>query len=132
MKYQLFILAFTLIFFSCNSDDDAPQSSTTTLHGNWSLINVNGGFPGVNDDFESGLITWNFDDTEITVTNNNTHNVIHSGYPSGIYTYDVITTATDTTLVIENTNSKIITLTNNQLVIDQGVAADGFQYTLSK
>lgn len=134
MKYTLYILAFTLSLLSCNNDDDTQQNTEPTLEGTWSLVNVYGGFAGVDDDFEPGLITWSFnsDSSEITVINNNTSDVIYSGYPSGVYNYEMITTATDSTLVIETTDLSITTFTNSQLIIDEGFTSDGFLYTLSR
>ncbi|EPR72257.1 hypothetical protein ADIWIN_2757 [Winogradskyella psychrotolerans RS-3] len=123
-----------LLAQSCNGDDDAQQNSEPTLNTTWSLINVSGGFAGVDDDFESGIITWHFNNeaSEITVINNDTSNAIHSGYASGTYTYEVITTPNDTTLVIGNTDLKITTLTSSQLILDEGMISDGFQYTFSR
>ncbi|MBU2926880.1 hypothetical protein [Winogradskyella psychrotolerans] len=134
MKSTFYFLAVLLFTLSCNSNDDAQQNSDPVLSGSWSLVNVSGGFAGVDDNFESGIITWNFntDPTEITITNSNTASVIHSGYPSGTYNYDVLITANDTTLVIDNADLRIISLTTNQLILDEGMVSDGFKYTLSK
>ena len=134
MKSTFYVLVLMLLTLNCNSDDDTQQNNDPTLEGLWSLVNVSGGFAGVDDDFEVDLIIWHFnnDNAEITVTNNNTRMVIHSGYPSGTYSYEIITTANDTTLVIGNTDLKITTLTASQLIIDEGMVADGFQYIFSK
>ncbi|SDG71733.1 hypothetical protein [Winogradskyella thalassocola] len=134
MKTIFNILTLMLLILSCNSDDDAQQNPAPTLNATWSLVNVTGGLAGVNDDFESGTITWHFNNepSEITVTNNDTSNAIHSGYPSGIYSYEVVTTSNDTTVVIENTDLRVISLTTNQLILDEGMVSDGFQYTFSK
>lgn len=134
MKTIFYILILALVTFSCNSDDDAHQNTDPTLIGSWSIVNVYGGFAGVDDDFETGTIIWNFneDPSELNITNNNTTEVIYSGYPSGTYNYEVITTTNDTTLVIENTDFKILNLTTSHLIIDEGVTSDGFQYTFSR
>ncbi|MEH1007834.1 hypothetical protein VDP25_08820 [Winogradskyella sp. ECml5-4] len=134
MKTSFYILALMLLTLSCNSDDDTQQNPAPTLHATWSLVNVTGGLAGVNDDFESGIITWHFNNepSEITVTNNDTSNAIHSGYPSGTYSYEVVTTPNDTTVVIENTDLRIISLTINQLILDEGMVSDGFQYTFNR
>ena len=60
MKSTFYILGLILVVLSCNSDDDVQQNTEPTLFGPWSLVNVSGGFAGVNDDFEIGTITWNF------------------------------------------------------------------------
>ena len=134
MKITFYILALMLLTLSCSSDDDAQQDSEPTLNATWSLVNVSGGFAGVDDDFESGIITWHFNNesSEITVTNNDTSNAIHSGYASGTYSYEVLTTSNETSVVIENTDLRIISLTTNQLILDEGMISDGFQYTFSR
>ncbi|WP_178986291.1 hypothetical protein [Winogradskyella helgolandensis] len=134
MKISFYILAIMFLTLSCNGDDDAQQDPEPTLNATWSLVNVSGGFAGVNDDFESGLITWNFNTvpSQITITNTNTTEVIHSGYPSGTYNYEVIITANDSTLVIEDRDLRIISLTTNQLILDEGMVSDGFLYTLNR
>lgn len=134
MKKSTYLMVLLLLSLSCNQNDDTPQNDEATLHGSWSLTHILGGLAGVNDDFETGLIVWDFNDNDhtINITNNNTSNVIHSGYPSGVYNYEVITTANDTTLIIENTELKITSLTTHHLIIDEGYISDGFQYTFSK
>tara|TARA_R110002111_G_scaffold103778_5_gene160986 strand:- start:38604 stop:39026 length:423 start_codon:yes stop_codon:yes gene_type:complete len=137
MKTTFYILVLMLSTLSCNSDDDTPQNSEPTLNGSWSLVNVTGGLAGVDDDFEIGLIIWDFnqDNLELTVTNNNTANVIYDGLSSGTYDYEVLsTTGEDAYLVIHNfgINHEIITLNASQLVLDEGVAADGFLLTFSR
>lgn len=134
MKTTLYTLILMLFIFSCSSNDDAQQTAEPTLNGSWNLVNVFGGFAGVDDNFETGVIIWKFNDTDakITVTNTNTNDVIHSGYATGSYNYEVIITANDSTLIIENRELKIITLSSTQLIIDEGYVSDGFQYTFSR
>ncbi|MFK7833260.1 MAG: hypothetical protein AB8B52_08290 [Winogradskyella sp.] len=135
MKTRLFTLIVVLFLFSCNNDDDAAQNSEPTLIGPWSLVNVSGGFAGIDDDFEVGLITWDFNENflEFTVTNNNTTNVIFDGLPSGTYNFQVLsTTGEDSQLVTETFSYEITTLTSSQLVLDEGIAFDGFLLTFSR
>jgi len=128
MKTSFYVLLLVLLAISCNSDDDGAQNNEPTLHGQWSLINVSGGFAGIDDDYESDIIIWDFnqDTQEITVTNTNIELIIYDGLPSGVYDYDVITTQDTSTITIEGIDFEITTLTNSQLILDQGVAADGF------
>lgn len=134
MKSYMSILFLLLITYNCDLSDDSQQNTNPTLHGTWSLVNVSGGLAGVDDDFESGIITWDFktETSEIIVTNSNTSEVIHSGYPSGTYSYEVISTENDITVAIENTSLKLEILTNFQLILDEGLASDGFQYTFNR
>ena len=137
MKNTIYILTFTLLMLSCNTDGNSQQNAEPTIGGQWNLVNVTGGLAGVDDDFEVGLIIWDFneDNLELTVTNNNTANVIYDGLSSGTYDYEVLSTTGETAyLVIHNfgINHEIITLNASQLVLDEGVAADGFLLTFSR
>ena len=135
MKSTFYILGLILVVLSCNSDDDAQQNTEPTLFGPWSLVNVSGGFAGVNDDFEIGTITWNFnlENLELTVTNTNTTNVIFDGLPSGTYDYALLTPIDEDASVVINTFSyDITTLSSSQLVLDEGIAFDGFLLTFNR
>ncbi len=135
MKTTFYVFVLTLLMVSCSNNDDEQQNSNPTLDGSWSLVNVSGGFAGIDYDFEVGLITWVFNqgDLELTVTNTNTTNVIYDGLPSGIYDYEVLTqTGEDTSVVINTFNYTITTLSSSQLVLDEGIAFDGFLLTFSR
>ena len=135
MKTTFYVFILALLSVSCNNNDDSMQNPDTTLDGSWSLVNVSGGFAGVNDDFEVGIITWDFnqDNLELTVTNTNTANVIFDGLPSGAYNYVFLTTTgEDVSLVINSISYDLTTLSSSELVLDEGVAADGFLLTYSR
>lgn len=135
MKTLFYFLVLILFTFSCNSDDDAQQNIDSALQGTWSLVNVSGGLAGVNDDFEIGTITWNFneDNLELTVTNTNTTTVIYDGFPSGTYDYELLTpTEESASVTINSFEYRITTLTSSLLLLDEGVAADGFLLTFRK
>jgi len=135
MKTTFYILVLMLFTLSCNSDDDTQQNSEPTLDGSWSLVNVTGGLAGVDDDFEIGLIIWDFnqDNLELTVTNNNTVSVIYDGFPTGTYDYEIFTeTNGEMSVVINTVSYRVTNLTSSQLVIDEGVVADGFLLSFSR
>ena len=135
MKTPFYFFVLVLFSFSCNSDDDAQQNTDSALQGTWSLVNVSGGLAGVNDDFEIGTITWNFneDNLELTVTNTNTTTVIYDGFPSGTYDYELLTpTEESASVTINSFEYRITTLTSSLLLLDEGVAADGFLLTFRK
>jgi len=134
MKTIFYVFVLALFSVSCNNNDDSMENTDTTLAGSWSLVNASGGFAGVNDDFEVGLITWDFNhnNLELTVTNANTANVIFDGLPSGTYNYVFTTTGEDVSLVINSIRYDLTTLSSSELVLDEGVAADGFLLTFSR
>ena len=137
MKTPFYIFILALLLISCNNDDDngSQQNNEPTINGSWSLVNVYGGFAGVDEDFETGLIIWDFNQDNLTVevTNSNTTNVIYDGFPSGTYNYEIVTlTNGDSSIVIDTFSYTITTLSTSQLVLDEGVAADGFLLTFTR
>mgnify|MGYP000498269196 CR=1 FL=1 len=134
MKNVFYALTFMLLMFSCTSDDD-NQNTEATLNGSWHLVNISGGLVGVNDDFDTGLITWIFNENnlELTVINTNTTDVIFDGLASGTYNYQPLTTTGENTdIVVDFFSFRITTLTTVQLILDEGIAADGFLLTFSR
>ncbi|MEH6534780.1 MAG: hypothetical protein V7719_00195 [Psychroserpens sp.] len=136
MKKYMYLLVFALFAFACNNDDDSsPNNDEFMLNGPWSLINVSGGFAGIDDDYENGLIIWDFnlETQEVTVTNTNVELVIYDGLPTGTYDYSIETiTGSNALIVINNQNLAVATLTSTILVLDEGVAADGFLLSFTR
>ena len=134
MKTAFYLFVLALLVVSCNSDD-AEQNNTAALEGPWSLVNVEGGIAGVDDDFDIGLIIWNFDSyTQLTVTNNNTVNVVFDGLPSGIYEYRHLTSGQgDTSFldIVDVSGFRFISSSSSQFVLYDGMV-DGFLLTFRK
>ncbi|MDG5490561.1 hypothetical protein [Psychroserpens sp. SPM9] len=134
MKKYIYLVALIFVAMSCQNDDDGTPNNEPTLEGPWSLVNVSGGLAGVDQDFELGIITWDFDieTQQLTIVNTNT-DVVFDGYPSGVYDFQALTNGEITTIVIDdNINLEINVLTNSQLVLDEGIAFDGFLYTFTR
>lgn len=134
MKTRILTLVLVLgvfIFTSCDSDDDtAPMDP---IHGIWNLVNVSGGFAGINEDYESGSITWSFNSQDLTITvQNNTGQInLFSGYVTGTYPYAIIEANENVYLVINNTEFGSYIVSDTSLNINQnefsfGTGADGF------
>lgn len=134
MKYKFLIsLILIVIIASCsiNNDDDKPQ----VVRSEWHLKNVSGGLAGVNNDFDFNQVIWVFNELQglLTVLNNNT-NAVEDGLDSGTYSYSMLDDGTNTFLIIDNSEFGGLTITNNNLTIDQnltstGTSADGFIYS---
>lgn len=126
------------IFMGCDKKDDTPQK--VTLDGTWNLKNIRGGFAGVDDDFELGLVTWTFDEPSSTlaVVNNSTQEFIYSGYETGTYTYIIFSYSNGNKFMIINgtEHGKFIIqenlLTINENELQSGPAADGFVFEFIK
>ncbi|WP_298900902.1 hypothetical protein [uncultured Psychroserpens sp.] len=133
MKKYSYLLVFTLLAFACYNDDDSTQNNEPSLFGEWSLINVSGGLIGVDQDFDSDLIIWDFnqDTMQLTITNNNT-DADFDGWPTGVYNYTVSSTDDGLTIVIENFSMTVVTLTSTSLTLDEGIAVDGFLFKFNR
>jgi len=141
MKYYLIIACisfFTLTNCSLNDVNNDIPKVTRVL---WHLKNVSGGVSGVDNDFASNKIVWEFKDATSTliVSNTNTDASIEDGLDSGTYTYSIIEVGSDAYIKINsNEVGKITistsgnTLTINQNLKSTGSGADGYIYTFDK
>lgn len=130
----LFVMLFGLsIFMGCDKKNETPQMET--LNGTWNLKNISGGFAGVDDDFETGLVTWTFDEpsSTLTVVNNSSQEFIYSGYETGTYTYTIVEISGHEYMIIEGTEHGKYLIQGNLLTINEnelqsGAGADGFVF----
>lgn len=136
----LYLLIFALGFAtSCNNDDDLPTASE--IEGVWDLVNISGGFAGVNCDYSAGEITWKFENDLLVVENNYTGDTTqicggvlsHSSSDS----YSISDSNGSLFLLLNNEEAGEITLSDNELIIDansllMGSGADGFVYQLER
>jgi hypothetical protein len=124
---------FVLMTLSCHTNDDNSPNEIS-IAGSWNLIHVSGGLAGIDDDFETGLITWSFNEetSSVLVVNNNSEAVIYDGFPSGNYTYSIELNEDIQTLIINDISMIIHTLTATDLILDEGIAVDGFLLSLKR
>lgn len=140
MKSKLLILLTLFISLSnCSIDNNSTNNPPQVIKIYWNLINVSGGIAGVNEDFQSGTITWTFDEpTEtLTIFNNNTNVNIEDGLDSGTYSYSILNVEDKSFLVLDSNELGSIELTTNQLTINENIksesnVADGFIYLFSR
>lgn len=130
LSITLLILFCVFTLTNCKKDDeDICCAYPITLEGSWSLVHIQGGFAGVDDVFENGIVVWYFD-TEtntILVENNNIDNtVLYDGLESGTYSYEIVTENETDYLYIESSNFGVLTYSSFQLSIDSNIGADGF------
>ena len=128
----LFMFFGLTTFMGCDKKDNTTQMET--LNGKWNLKNISGGFAGVDDDFEMGLVTWTFDQTSSTlsVVNNSTQEFIYSGYETGTYNYIIFSYSNGNKYMIINgtehgkylIQGNLLTINENEL--QSGAGADGF------
>tara|TARA_R110002072_G_scaffold89655_4_gene200785 strand:- start:1225 stop:1644 length:420 start_codon:yes stop_codon:yes gene_type:complete len=131
----MLFLGLILVFTGCSTDN--AHEKNDKLGGTWSLINVSGGFAGIDEDFEKGAIVWKFDtkDGTLIVANNDGSNAINNGLPTGTYTYSVLQEKDQFYLEVNDKEIGEIVIDKSQLVLDQnsttmGNGADGFVMVL--
>lgn len=128
-KLSLLMILSLVFFTSCNNDDDSIQAET--LNGIWNLKNVSGGLQGLDIDYSQGEVVWNFNlENNTLIIENNIITTgpedIYAGLESGTYNIEIIQSGGTETLYIDNNERGVIILTENNLKIDDGLAADGF------
>lgn len=142
MKINILILTMFFgfcILSGCSSDDDNTVSQKEeSLNGTWDLKNLSGGFPGLDESYAPGEITWTFDtqNETIIIENNNSASTAFI-FVSGTYNYSVITENNQKYLNINGDEYGGLTISPDSLIIDQdqisyGVGADGFILSFEK
>ena len=130
MKRILFLLLVAL-FFSCSNDDDG--SSFIGLQGKWNLINVSGGFIGADNDFDKGIIVWEFDEIskQVVITNNNTEPGISDGLPTGTYSYSILPLNDVMELVVNEINLGVLEIRDQSFTLNE-LPRDGFVFSFER
>ncbi len=132
MKINALILTViaTLAFASCKKAecDCEPEN---TLDGKWKLERVYGGLMGIDLNYAPDEVTWDFNSSQHTV--DVTNNIITTGpksayskFSTGVYTYSTQNINGLDYLVIDSLEIGIYAINSSKLVIDDGIAADGF------
>lgn len=126
---RIYILLFSIILMSCSNDDD-NQNQSISINGEWNLVNVKGGFIGMDQDFEKGTIVWDFNDATqmVTVVNNNAIDGIYDGLPSGTYPYAISAPADADELIVSENSLGFLELTSiNSFSVKEQTLVDGFE-----
>jgi hypothetical protein len=127
MKTQLlFILCSFFILTNC-STNSTPATDPLEVQIKWSLINVSGGFSGVNKQFELETIIWHFNEetSSLTVINANEDESIEDGLNSGIYTFYVLNTNDKSFLIVDNNEFGNLVIDTESLTINQNITSEG-------
>jgi hypothetical protein len=139
MKVNGVIFCFIIMFVFNGCSADSAADNNDWLSGAWNLINLSGGFAGINNDFEKGRIVWKFNpkDETLIVANNDDSTSIYKGLATGIYTYAILKDKDQSYLELNDKEYGGIIDSRSQLVIDQnsttsGSGADGFVMVLAR
>lgn len=139
-KHYIVFFSFVCICWGCNKEKTEENASHDPIHGIWNLINVSGGFSGIDSDFNKGEIIWEFDATNKTleVQNNDTSNNIFNGLKSGNYGYSIVQNDKGRSYIFVGAiEMGGIAITQNEMTINQhdkliGTAADRFVFKLMR
>jgi hypothetical protein len=139
MKYFLLLsllISALVLSTSCKKDDD-DTNEPTFISGNWNLKNVSGGFAGIDIDYTAGQVVWNFNlETNILTVQNNIITSgpedIYAGFETGTYTFEIVENGELQSLIVDDVNMGYITLLDDVLQLDEGVAVDGFMKTFER
>ncbi len=136
MKKIIFICAIfiSVLLSSCSNDNKSNKNDSVS--GRWKLVNVTGTFAGINNNFTSGLITWDFNaiTQTVTVVNNNTDPNLWDVLETGVYNFQIINNPDfpcGESIEIDGSVFGCYSVVNDSLVIDQSIA-DGFAITLKR
>jgi len=129
-KFFLLLIVCTLCL-SC--DNNAKTDSKTKI---WYLVNISGGFAGINNDVEKGTVVWtlNSQDSTLKVENNGDNS---SGFETGTYSCTILNANDNNYLVIEGNEFGGMITSEKELFIDQnmqssGSGADNFSFRFVK
>lgn len=133
LKFICVFVCLGLVFLGCEKTDKARDDIFENL--SWNLTNISGGFAGVDNDFDTGLIVWTFDSGSLTVVNNNTSQD-YDVLASGDYSYSILQAGGKIYLKIDGLEMGEIVASPNSIVVDQnkkstGAGADHFAFTLT-
>ncbi len=141
MKAKFLLLFVAVLFFGLSCDDPNDSNDTIPqdpLAGVWHLKNVSGGIQGIDLDYDQGDVSWNFimDESTLEVESNiltDGPKSIYQGLLKGIYAVGFDEQDTTRTLQILGAKFRVLEIDEKStLVIDDGVAADGFIRTFER
>lgn len=131
MKKVTFILISIFFISGCTSDNSMMVTEK------FSLINVSGGFAGINENFNAGEITWTFNKQNETLSiKKNIQNGI-SGLNEGTYSYSFQNINNKRYIYLNNSEIGSVINEADKMVINEnelstGTGADGFIFQLEK
>ncbi|MDH7445644.1 hypothetical protein [Aquimarina sp. 2201CG14-23] len=127
---RFYLILFSVLLFSCSNDDD---NSEPTLQGQWNLVNVSGGFTGLDEDIAKGVIVWDFNTTTgmVTIMNDITDSSFNTILESGTYTYSVSAPADADLLIVNEVDYGRLNLEQAAFTV-QETFTDGFTFRFER
>jgi len=114
----------------CNNDDGNPVNQQ--IEGKWHLVQVSGGFVGINHVYEPGTISWEFNanTNKLKVINTNTDENKQDIFDTGTYDFGFEPNTTTSELcpesiILDSIDYGCYTIDDDELTISQ-LESDGF------
>ena len=131
MKKVFLILICGMLLISCSTNNNL------SIEQKFYLVNISGGFAGVNENFDKGQIIWTFNEQNSTLNIEKNTNESFSGLDEGIYSYSIDNINNQLFLHIDENELGGVSTYENGMIIDEnmrstGSGADGFIMTLEK
>ena len=130
-------MMLSMLLTGC-ADTDTPVEDEP-LKGTWYLLNISGGFAGMDQDFEKGSIIWEFDleQQSLRVINNAFSNALYTGLDTASYRYSVHVENGSSYLRVNDVEFGGVTFFDSKMVVDQnlgsqGNGADGFVFVMER
>lgn len=126
---------FTILILitNCSTSSDSNEDP---IAGDWNLKTITGGFGGVDNSFQNGEVLWTFNPNDSTLTIE--VSIISAvpteryyGLQAGTYSYELIEENEETTLYADGSRVGTLRFSDNELLVDEGIAVDGFLYTFT-
>ncbi|MHA7057220.1 hypothetical protein ACWGOQ_0008385 [Aquimarina sp. M1] len=124
------VLLFSVILFSCSNDDDNVEP---TLQGKWNLVNVSGGFAGLDEDIAKEIIVWDFNTVTgmVTIQNSITDASFNTVLESGTYPYSVSAPADADLLIVNEVSLGRFNLQSTSFTVEE-TFEDGFIFLFER
>jgi len=117
------VCAFLILIFICSCTDNDDSNATIEK---WNLINVSGGFAGIDLTIEKGEIIWTLNEHDsILDIENNYRGTFVVSLPTGRYSYFVEEINNTSYITIDRDEYGGIDILGNQIVIDENISSTG-------
>ena len=129
-RYLIFTLTITFLMVSCS---ETSKFSKNSIKNTWMLKSVIGGLQGLQLDYNGQEVNWTFyDNNTVKIDNytlaNSTYDT-YAAFSTGTYTYEVRVVNNESILYINNRKQGVFTIADEKLMLDDGLASDGFLRT---
>lgn len=125
----LYAIILTVFIQSCRNDDTTSlvQEKRPTIDGLWKMNTIEGGVLGIEQDFGTGLINWEFETAtkKLTVSNTAVTTTGITGLTTGSYDYELKTIENREYLYIDGSEHSSVLIDSSNLILDENISSSG-------